>query len=745
MLPLIRPKQISHPLPAPLTPDPLHSRGSDRRTPHRVTASFPACVAMALSLVFFTDLARAQTDAPDSAAPVYKDRTAAADQRAEDLLRRLTPDEKFQLLSGKDSFYTHGIERLGLPSFRMSDGPQGVRCAGPSTAYTAGICLAASWDTDLAQTVGASYGRNARARGVHYLLAPGMNLYRAPMCGRNFEYYGEDPVLSGLTAAAFVRGVQSQGVAATIKHFAANNQEFSRHDLSSDVDERTLRELYLRGFQIALREGRPKCVMNSYNPINGVHATQNSWLNNDVLKGEWGFRGLLMSDWDACYDTLGMANGGLDLEMPSGKYYDAAKLRALLDAGKITQETIDDKVRRQLRVAFEMRWLDRAQQDKSIPLDDPASVAANLDEARGGITLLKNEGKLLPLTAGKTRKIVVLGPNAYVPVTGGGGSGFVTYLHARSVSEALRNQAPAGGSVTDVVWEAEQAVPATGEAGLELVRAADAVVVCVGFNDPGCFEANHGAFNEREEQDRSYGLPRNQDWLIDRVAKVNPHTVVVLNAGGSVATKSWLDHAEALVHAYYPGTEGNTALAEIIFGRTNPSGKLPFSWEKRWEDDAAYGNYPSHDHPTANAYKEGVLLGYRWFDAKNVEPQFPFGFGLTYTDFEFSDLQAVRNGADEVDLSVTVHNAGARQGAEVVQVYVESPGGVLPQPARELKAYKKVSLQAGETSKVALTIKVADLVAWNPTEKRWVLPPGDRVFRAGDSSRHLPLKASLPM
>ena len=681
---------------------------------------------------------QAQTD---EQRPIYKDPGADPEARTEGLLKRLTLEEKIKLLGGYKDFYTQPVERLGVPSFEMTDGPQGVRRSAPSTAYTAGIALAAAWDTQLAQKVGASYGRDARSRGIYYLLAPGMNLYRAPMNGRNFEYYGEDPMLAGQTAAALVRGVQSQGVAATIKHFAANNQEYQRHEISSDADERTLRELYLRSFQIAVREGQPKCVMNSYNTINGVHATENPWLNNTVLKGEWGFKGLLMSDWDACYDTLGMANGGLDLEMPSGKYYNEGKLKPLLDSGKVSIATLDDKVRRQLRIEFEMGWFDRPQEDKSIPRDDPASTAANIDEARGGITLLKNEGDLLPLDSAKAEKIVVLGPNSAVP-TAGGGSGYVQYTHASSVVDAMRRLAPETVALT---WEPENEVPTSGQAGVEAVRAADAVVVCVGFNDPGCFSADHGDFNEREEHDRRYELPPEQEAYIRRLAKLNPKLVVVLSAGGSVATAGWIGHAPALLHAYYPGQEGNVALAEILFGKLSPSGKLPFSWEKRWEDSAAFGNYPTKEHPRSNTYKEGVLLGYRWFDAKNIAPLFPFGFGLSYTRFDLSDLKVEKNGDDEVSFSVAVHNNGARAGAEVVQVYAASPGVAEPRAPRELKAYGKVFLEPGGTKAVTMKAKMADLMSWDPAAKKWVLPAGEFVFQAGDSSRNLPLRASLSL
>ena len=646
---------------------------------------------------------------------------------------------------GGTGFTTQAIERLGVPAFRMSDASVGARYEMPSPAYTASVCLAATWDAALAQRVGVSLGRDCRSRGVHILLGPGVNLYRAPMCGRNFEYMGEDPVLAGEQAAAFIRGVQSQGVAATIKHFDANNQEFNRHDLSSDVDERTLHELYLRTFQIALRDGQPKCLMTSYNPVNGVHASQNSWLLNDVLKGEFGFRGLVMSDWVSCYDTLGMANGGLDLEMPRAKWYAADKVEPLLAGGSVTAATLDDKIRRQLRVAFEMGWFDRPQADPAIPRDDPASYAVNLEEARGGITLLKNTDALLPLDPAKIRRLVVVGPNSDHPVTGGGGSSFIQYSHAISVLEALGHAAQPE-VVRRLVWDAAMSMPAGGEAGLQAVREAQAVIVCVGFDDPSMDDADHGSADEREGGDRRYELPAGQVKLITMLARLNPHIVVVLNAGGSVETASWIEHVPALLHAYYPGSEGNTALAEIIFGRTIPSGKLPFSWEKRWEDSAAYGNYPDKDHPKSNTYKEGVFLGYRWFDAKGIEPLFPFGFGLSYTNFALSDLKGGRSGADEVEFSVAVRNTGSRAGAEVVQLYAAPPaGGSLPRPPRELKAYGKVYLKPGEIRTLTLRVKLADLGAWDPGDKKWMTYPGEYVFQAGENSRDLPLRTSLTL
>ena len=684
--------------------------------------------------------------------PAYKNSAAPLEARVEDLLGRLSPDEKLRLLGGT-GFTTQPIERLGLPAFVMSDGPVGARNNGPTTAYTAGVALAASFDADLATRVGTALGRDCRARGVHMLLGPGINLYRAPQCGRNFEYFGEDPLLSGKTAAAYIRGVQSQGVAATVKHYAVNNQEFSRHNLSSDLDEQTLRELYTRNFLIAVRDGRPKCLMTSYNPVNGVHASQNRLLITDILKGEFGFRGLVMSDWDSCYDTLGMALGGLDLEMPRAVWYKAEKVRPLLDAGQVAPEAIDDKVRRQLRVGFEMGWFDRPQLDPSIPKDDPASAAVTLDEARGGVVLLKNKDNLLPLDKAAVRRIVVIGPNAGYSITGGGGSSYTRPFHAVSLLKGL--QQAAGGDASKVEYADWQPGALPSVDTLDTVRAADAAVVSVGLDWPGVRNSgpDDGFFTtaktfppqaEGEGGDRAYTLPPGLAELIKAVAAVNPRTVVVLNAGGSVETASWIEHSAALVHAFYPGQAGGTALAEIIFGQVNPSGKLPFSWEKRWQDSAAYGNYPTTSDPKANEYKEGTLLGYRWFDTKGIEPLFPFGFGLSYTRFELSNFTAAKSGPDEIRFTVEARNTGVRAGAEIVQVYADTPGQP-GRPARELKAYGKVFLQPGEQKTLTLSVNPADLAAWDAAAHHWSAAQGERAFMAGDSSRNLTLRATLSL
>jgi beta-glucosidase len=695
-------------------------------------------------------------------AEIYKDPKAPVEKRVEDLLARLTTEEKLEMLSG-EGFVLKENRRLGIPTFLMSDASMGVRCV-RSTAYANGIGLAATWDADLAEQVGICLGRDSRARGVNFLLGPGMNLYRAPFCGRNFEYLGEDPVLAGEMAARFIQGIQSQGVCATAKHFVANEQEVDRLHLSSNVDERTLRELYLKPFQIVVEKG-VLAVMSSYNLINGIHASQNEWLLSEILKKEWGFKGVVMSDWDSCYDAMGMANGGLDIEMPDGKLFNSNNLVPLIEAGKISQATIDDKVRRQLRVAFTLGWLDRPQKDLSIPLDDPASDAMALRGARESITLLKNDHQLLPLDPAKVKKVVLLGRNADPAVMGGSGSALVEPLHSVSVYEGLRSALPSDATIIRIPWKrivnrngtkVPEALDANGAEGspaipaeyLDEVKSADLVVVCTGFRqapDFKYYDANPSEFDqEGEGGDRPYQLPPGQEETILAAAKLNPKTVVILNAGGSVATANWINRVGTFLQAYYPGQNGGKAIAEILFGKVNPSGKLPFSWEKKWEDSAAYGNYPDYQtKPYHNTYKEGVFLGYRWFDKKGIAPLFPFGFGLSYTTFSLSGLEVKEGSGGSYTATATVKNVGARSGAEVVQLYITPPEGGEPRPLRELKGFTRTELAPGESKQVTISFNRKDLAYWNPKTKQWTVTPGTYEVLVGSSSEDLPLHAAI--
>ena len=790
------------------------------------------------------------------------------EQRVEGLLKRMTDEERIDMLGGVTAMDILGLERLGLPRLRMSDGPNGVRCYGPSTAYPAGIGLAATWDVNMAHRYGEALGRDARARGVHFLLAPGVNIYRVPQCGRNFEYFGEDPYLTGRIATGYIQGVQSQRVCATVKHFAANNHENDRNQDSSEVDERTLHEIYLPAFRAAVQEGRVGAVMCSYNLLNGTYASANDWLLTQTLKKQWGFTGLVMSDWGAVHETLGVVNGGLDLEMPSGKYLNRKTLLPLLKDGTVTMATIDEKIRRILRVAVTMGWLDQPQEDTTIPKDDPRNAATALDVARAGIVLLKNQDGLLPLDRAKVRTIAVVGPNADPAIVGGGGSGYTQPFHAVSVLDGLRNQAGDGIKVIrmangtadeelarvsnfaaplkaaffsttdlsgtpvltredariDFDWGTQAPAPGInaqrfsarwsgkitppqsgsytfmlqsddgsrlrvdGKTVLDLwgphavetrfttmnleaaksydiaveyyqnsgdavirfgwgsvsnslpaetraqIAQADVAVVCAGFNRR----------SESEGGDRSYQLPDGQEALIQAVAEANPRTVVILNAGGNVAMAGWLDQVPALIHAWYPGQAGGTALAEILFGDVNPGGKLPASFEKQWEDAAAYGNFPAKDRKIH--YTEGIFTGYRHFDAKGVEPRFPFGFGLSYTTFKYGDAKLsspTLSGDGAVTVTVPVTNTGTRAGTEVVQLYMHEAKPAVPRPPQELKGFQKLFLKRGETQDATFTVNRADLSFWDVASHGWKANPGTFELRLGSSSRDIRTTATV--
>ena len=800
----------------------------------------------------------------------YKDPKTPVEERVRDLLSKMTLEEKIDMLGGVEAFYIRPSERLGIPKIKMADGPLGVRNYGKATAFPAGIAFAASWNKDLTQRYGEAVGKEARSKGVHIMLSPGVNIYRAPMCGRNFEYYGEDPYLASRMVVAYINGVQSQGVVATVKHYAVNNQEYDRHTVSSDVDERTLREIYLPAFRAAVEEAHVGAVMNAYNLVNGVHCSQNEHLLKEVLKGDWKFDGLVMSDWSSTYDGVAAANGGLDLEMPSGTYMNRDTLLPAIKSGKLSVATIDDKVRRMLRVMFRFGFFDRDQLDPSLPLYNPDSRLVALQAAREGIVLLKNKGDILPLDRNKIRSIAVIGPTAYPAVTGAGGSSQVQpfrsvsildgiiaasgeqikvlyspgvsndveslfrtaeFLNPSQTGELVRGlkgeyfanrdlsgmpaatridrrirfdwgeSAPASGMPPDdfsIRWTGKIRVNSDGEyqffvqgddgfrlsvngqttidewrdqgatlkeaklslkAGtladikleyyehtgnaqisfgwskaaspkdaeaIKVAAQSDVAIVCVGFN----------ATTEGEGFDRSFALSREQEELIKEVARVNGKTIVVVTAGGNVAMSDWIDDIGGLLHTWYPGQEGGTALAEILFGDVNPSGKLPATFEKRWEDNATFNSYYAVDKKVG--FKEGVLLGYRHFDAKNIEPQFPFGFGLSYTTFTYKNLTATPTSSAQdpkVKVEFEVENSGKREGAEVAQVYVRELNPGVARPVKELKGFEKIWLKPGETKRVSLALDKNAFAYYDVGKKQWEVKPGKFEISVASSSK----------
>ena len=674
-----------------------------------------------------------------------------ADERAEVCLAQMTLEEKIDYIGGERSFFVRAIPRLGIPEIKMSDGPVGCRNWGASTAYPASVGLAAAFDTNLARSVGRSIGSDCRARGVHILLGPGVNIHRSPLGGRNFEYLGEDPFLAGETAAAYIQGVSDRGVAATVKHFVGNNQEWDRNYISSEVDERTLREIYLPAFERAVKKGNVSAVMTAYNLLNGTYCSHDASLLKSVLRDDWGFKGLVMSDWGAVHDTAGAATNGLDLEMPSGKYLNRDTLLPLIENGTLSESEIDDKVRHILRTLIVGGFFDRPQIDETIPLDDPDSREVALDAARKSAVLLKNSAALLPLDPSEVRKIALIGPNVHPAVTGGSGSSYVTPNRTVSLLDGLAEVAPnlqvsyhPGIQRTDTDTAAQAASDID-----SLAREADAVVIALGFGQSK--ESNTAAeafapawppawaldgFVEAEGADRPFDLPSEQVETVRRAAAANPKTVVILSAGGAVNATPFIDDIAAFIWAGYPGQEGGRALAELLLGEINFSGKLPFTFA------ASYNDYPGAPYYSINdngktPYTEGIFVGYRGFDRDGIEPLFPFGFGLSYTSFTYNDLNTEVRADGSIALTLSVTNAGSVFGDEVVQVYVAPPASSISRAPKTLAGFARVSLAPGETAPVSMILGARAFAYWDVNAHQWQVEAGDYQLLIGASSRDL--------
>jgi beta-glucosidase len=699
----------------------------------------PLCFVLFLAWLGCASTA-AQAPVPDS---------PAIEAQARAMIAKLTLEQKVELLGGIDSMFTRPMPSIGLPRFKMSDASLGVRTWGPTTAYAGGVALAASWDPDLARTIGESLGRDARARNVNFLLGPGVDIARSPLCGRNFEYLSEDPYLNSTLVVPFIEGVQSQGVAATAKHYALNDQEFNRHNASSDVDERTMREIYLPTFEAAVTKAHVDAVMDSYNLVNGVHSTQNDFLNLEVLKGEWGFQGVLMSDWDATYDGVAAVNNGLDLEMPSPKFMNARNLIPAVQSGQVRESTIDEHLLRLFRTELRYGFTDRPQFDPADSTYSVADRAVALDGALESITLLRNEGKLLPLDPARIKSIAIIGPDAYPAVTGGGGS---SEAHAFEPVSILTGIANLLGPGVHVFYS--PGIPDSPDQK-KAVADADVVIVSVGF-DPR---------TEHEGADRTFTLPPGQDALIEAVAAANPRTIVTLTAGGGVDTSRWLNKVPVLLDIWYPGQEGGTAVAQILFGQHDPEGKLPISFDRSWDENPSamwyYGD--PKDSTTLHTigvngqpidyiiehikYGDKLMVGYRYWTTTGKHPLFPFGFGLSYTTFSFANLQAPATAAagSTVPVSFDVTNSGSVAGAEVAQLYVSDPSAKVDRPERELKGFAKVRIAPGATEHVTLSLDARAFSYWDESAHKWTIDPGKFVIRVGDSSENTPLHADIDL
>ncbi|HEY0791135.1 MAG TPA: glycoside hydrolase family 3 C-terminal domain-containing protein [Chthoniobacterales bacterium] len=855
-------------------------------------------------------LATAQS--ANTAASVAVHASNNAEMRADALLRQMTLEEKLAYIGGTYTpttygvFNIQGIPRLGLPEIDMCNGPLGVQSfTQPSTRYPGGLALAASWSRDRALARGRQFGRDARARGFHVLLGPGVDLYRTPLGGRNFEYQaGEDPYLGAQLVVPFISALQAQGVWADVKHYAVNEQEYRRENINIEVDARALRELYLPPFEAAIKQGHSASVMGALNAINGDFACESYFLDTQVLKKDWGFDGVLLTDYQAIHDGVKAAMAGCDLDMPSGTFMNESTLLPAIQSGQLPVAAIDDKVRRILRKIVSFGFLDRPQLDRTIPLDDPASELEALNEAREGIVLLKNEGNLLPLDRTKVHSVAVLGRLASPPPPTGFGSSWVVPVRTISELAGIQGQAesvkvdyisngspdPATsawqfsgtnglesglqgqyfgtgdlsgrpvltrldrevnfdwtqtGSIPSAIpvasqnafsarWTGQVQTTVTGDhlfkvqadggvrcyvngqllvdtffappappmygttlpsfaklylqAGqayqvrLEYRRttgfasgsgsllgvqfswtplvvppslaAYDAVIMCQGIDNEYDGEGIDLAFRYEDQGlaglEKAILLPEYQDELIQNAVHANPRTVVVLNGPGNFDLQSWVNQVPALLHAWYPGEAGGQALGEILFGDVNPSAKLPFTMEKRLVDNPSTANYPTTGDAFSLRYTEGIFMGYRGFEKNRVQPQFAFGYGLSYTTFEYSNLRVtpgawVPNGKNPVEVSFTVTNTGKQAGAEVAQLYVGQEHPSVPRPIKELKGFEKVYLEPGQAKTVTIRLNRRPFAYFDPAAQQWHAEQDSYRVLVGSSSQDIRLSGKVEL
>ncbi len=713
--------------------------------------------------------------------PSYLDNRQPVGTRVNDLLARLTLEEKISLVHANGNFTTAGVPRLGVPELVMDDGPLGVReevdnhfhvlghVDDFATAMPGALGLAATWNTNLARAFGTVIGQEAVSRGKNIMLGPAVNIQRTPLCGRNFEYLGEDPFLTSRMAVNYIEGEQAQGISSCIKHFAANSQEFERGSINEIIDERTLREIYLPAFRAAVTEAGVLSIMSAYNQINGQYCSENVHLLKDILKDDWGFKGVVMSDWGAVHHTDLAALNGLDIEMGSGtpyrnNYLAGPFLRGLQD-GQFPVSALDDMVRRHLYVMFQLNLI----HDPSVPVATnavPSSPVSTQEHqataqkiAEEAIVLLKNEN-LLPLDAAHLQTIAVIGGNAAAKFCHDGGSSNIKPPFEVTALEGISNYIAgrakiiyAEGYYPARNWGAPGLKPdgtvATAADSSQLVnqavavaKSADVVIYVGGLNHKMGFDSEGGDRKNME-------LPAGQDKLLAKIAHANPRTVVVLIGGGAVEMdNAWLSHVPALLYAWYPGMEGGNALAHVLFGDVNPSGKLPCTFPKRLADTpaAALDAYPGENGTVI--YKEGLLVGYRWYDAKNIEPLFPFGYGLSYTHFAYTNLNLVTD-SGPTGLPLTVEfelaNTGSRAGAEVAEVYVQPVNPAVPRPVRELKGFAKVFLQPGEKQMVSVTLTENAFAYYDAGTRNWLAAQGDYKILVGGSSRDLPLTGDFQL
>ena len=706
--------------------------------------------------------------------PIYLDESHSIEERVEDALKRMTFDEKIAVIHAQSKFSSAGVKRLGFPDLWTDDGPHGVRPdvlwdeweqAGQTNdscvAFPALTCLAATWNPSLARLYGESLGEEALYRNKHVILGPGVNIYRTPLNGRNFEYMGEDPWLASRMVVPYVQGLQSKGVAACVKHYALNNDENYRHQVNVIVNDRALREIYLPAFEAAVKEGKAWSIMGAYNLYKNQHNCHNDILLNKILKQEWGFDGAVISDWGGAHSTEEAITNGLDLEFGTwtdgltmgatnayDNYYLANAYKRLIKEGKFTTRELDEKVRRVLRLMF------RTNMNRQRPYGSMCSEAhydAARKIAREGIVLLKNDRQLLPIPT--DARILVVGENAIKMMTVGGGSSSLKVqrevLPLDGMKERFQYVDYARGYVGDTIqsyngvtvgrslYELRTPETLIAEA-VEKAKSADYVVVFGGLNKAD--------YQDCEGHDRKeYGLPYGQDALVEALVKVNKN-VVYVNISGNAVAMPWAAQVPAILQGWFIGSEAGHALADVLSGDVNPSGKLPYTWYQRLEDTGAHAlnAFPGvwrPDHQIIDEeYKEGIFVGYRWADMKRIKPLFAFGHGLSYTSFEIGKVRAdkqVVKGGETISFTVSVKNTGKKAGAETVQLYVTDKASTLPRPVKELKAFQKVFLQPGESREVMLTLDKRSLSFFDDRLQQWVAEDGEFEAKIGNSSGNI--------
>jgi beta-glucosidase len=736
-----------------------------------------------------------QGKAQEKKTQIYLDDSQPIELRVEDALSKMTLEEKVAMLHAQSKFSSPGVPRLGIPEFWTTDGPHGIRPevkwdeweqAGWTNdsiiAYPALTALSATWNKKMSWNYGKALGEEARYRKKDILLGPGVNIYRTPLNGRNFEYMGEDPFLSSKMVVPYIKGVQSNGVAACVKHYALNNQEQFRHTSNVIIDDRTLYEIYLPAFKAAVQEGDTWSIMGAYDMYKNQYSSQNQYLLNDILKKEWGFKGVVISDWGAVNDTKQAIMNGLDMEFGSwtnglsegtsnayDNYYLAHPYLKLIKSGEVGTKELDDKVRRILRLAF-LTTMNKNKPFGNIASEEHRAIAKEIGEE--GIVLLKNQKNVLPINIAKTKKIAVIGENAIKMMTVGGGSSSLKVKYETLPLDGIKARFGknaevvfARGYVGDVtgeyngvktgrdLTEKRSQAELTKEA-VELAKNSDFVIFVGGLNKSD-FQDSEG--NDRKDM----GLPYHQDELISALAKVNKNFSVVLVSGNAVEMP-WVKEVPSIVQAWYLGSESGHAIASVLAGDANPSGKLPFTFPVKLEDNSAHqlGEYPGNKEELAQGkgkdqqnpinikYNEGIFVGYRWHDTKNIKPLFSFGHGLSYTTFEIGQAKADKSVITEdetITFTIPVKNTGKKAGAEVVQLYIRDLKSSLPRPLKELKGFEKIYLNPGEQKEVTITIDKSALSFFDPVKHDWVAEPGYFEALIGNSSDAIKTKIKFSL